>query len=95
MDLNTTPAELGYRMPAEWALHQGTWLSWPRRETISFPGSLERVLPTFRTMVGTLVDVGLHRRPAADVARILESRDRARAGVTAPPSGLFLVGVHY
>src|SRR5207247_2046907 len=48
-----------------------------------------------RTMVGTLVDVGLHRRPAADVARILESRDRARAGVTAPPSGLFLVGVHY
>jgi len=41
------------------------------------------------------VDVGLHRRPAADVARILESRDRSRAGVTAPPSGLFLVGVHY
>lgn len=23
------PAELGYRMPAEWAPHQATWLSWP------------------------------------------------------------------
>ncbi len=24
-----TPAALGYRMPAEWTPHQGTWLSWP------------------------------------------------------------------
>jgi agmatine deiminase len=55
IDLNKTPAELGYRMPAEWELHQATWLSWPRRETISFPGSLERVLPTLRTMVGALL----------------------------------------
>jgi agmatine deiminase len=23
------PAELGFRMPAEWAPHQATWLSWP------------------------------------------------------------------
>ena len=32
-----TPAELGYRMPAEWERHEATWLSWPRREGISFP----------------------------------------------------------
>jgi agmatine deiminase len=27
----TTPAQLGYRMPAEWDPHAATWLSWPRR----------------------------------------------------------------
>jgi len=24
-----TPAELGYRMPAEWERHEATWLAWP------------------------------------------------------------------
>ena len=27
--MNETPASLGYRMPAEWELHSGTWLTWP------------------------------------------------------------------
>src|SRR6266540_2932994 len=26
-----TPAELGYRMPAEWHSHNATWLTWPDR----------------------------------------------------------------
>src|ERR1051325_5577226 len=50
-----TPATLGYRMPAEWEPHAATWLSWPRREGISFPGSFDRVLPIFREMVAALV----------------------------------------
>src|ERR1700745_1494217 len=50
-----TPAELGYRMPAEWEPHAATWLSWPRREGISFPESLDRVLPALRSMVGALI----------------------------------------
>jgi len=49
------PAELGYRMPAEWEPHTATWLSWPRREGISFPGSFDRVLPVFRSMVEALL----------------------------------------
>jgi len=51
-----TPAELGYRMPAEWEPHEATWLSWPRREGISFPGSFDRILPTLRTMVTALAE---------------------------------------
>ena len=51
-----TPTGLGYRMPAEWEPHAATWLSWPRRGTISFPGSLDRVLPTLRTMVEALTE---------------------------------------
>lgn len=36
-ELSRTPADLGYRMPAEWEPHAGTLLSWPRnRET--WPG---------------------------------------------------------
>jgi agmatine deiminase len=56
METRQTPAQLGYRMPAEWEPHTATWLSWPRRETISFPGSLDRVLPTLRSMVEALTE---------------------------------------
>ncbi len=51
-----TPAQLGYRMPAEWEPHSATWLSWPRREGISFPDSFDRVLPALREMVGALTE---------------------------------------
>jgi agmatine deiminase len=51
-----TPAELGYRLPAEWEPHAATWLSWPRREGISFPDAYDRVMPTFRAMVEALAE---------------------------------------
>jgi tRNA pseudouridine38-40 synthase len=48
-----------------------------------------------RILVGTLVEVGENRRPAAQVAEILASRDRTKAGITAPAHGLELVEVRY
>ena len=48
-----------------------------------------------RILVGTLCEVGAGRRPVAEVAEILASRDRTRAGITAPPHGLELVEVSY
>jgi len=42
-------------MPAEWEPHAATWLSWPRREGISFPDSFDRVLPALRAMVEALI----------------------------------------
>jgi agmatine deiminase len=33
------PAELGFRMPAEWAPHQATWISWPHNPE-TWPGVL-------------------------------------------------------
>ncbi len=48
-----------------------------------------------RTMVGTLVEVGLGKRSAKSIATLLEARDRRLAGMTAPPQGLFLVRVNY
>ncbi len=43
-------------MPAEWEPHAATWLSWPRREGISFPDAYDRVMPTFRKMVAALIE---------------------------------------
>ena len=48
-----------------------------------------------RSIAGTLVDVGLGRWPASQVAEILRGRDRTRAGRCAPAAGLCLVRVDY
>lgn len=48
-----------------------------------------------RSIAGTLVDVGLGRWPASQVAEILAGRDRSRAGRAAPAAGLWLVRVDY
>lgn len=73
-----TPAALGYRMPAEWEPHAATWLSWPRREGISFPDSFDRVTPALRAMVEALIESeqvcinicnGVHEAEAREVLR--------------------------
>lgn len=48
-----------------------------------------------RSLVGTVVDVGLGRRPAGELGRVLASRNRSLAGPTAPPQGLCLTAVRY
>ena len=48
-----------------------------------------------RIMAGTLLQVGEGRRPPEEVAEILRSLDRSRAGDTLPPWGLFLEQVYY
>jgi tRNA pseudouridine38-40 synthase len=48
-----------------------------------------------RTIVGSLIEIGCGRRPTEWMTHVLDSRDRAQAGPTAPAMGLFLVGVDY
>ncbi len=48
-----------------------------------------------RNIVGTLVEVGLGRFVPGEVKEMLRSRDRKRAGRTAPAQGLHLVQVFY
>jgi agmatine deiminase len=48
-----TPASLGYTMPAEWAPHEATWLSWPHnRET--WPTQLRSVQDVWLEMIRAL-----------------------------------------
>lgn len=48
-----------------------------------------------RNIAGTLVEVGRGAYGASEVAAIIASLDRGRAGITAPASGLFLERVFY
>jgi len=48
-----------------------------------------------RYLVGTLVDVGLGLRPAADVVRLLQNDAALKTSPPAPPEGLFLARVGY
>ena len=48
-----------------------------------------------RNIVGTLILVGKGTLQAEDVSRILEKRNRAAAGATVAPNGLYLVSVEY
>ncbi|MQA31597.1 MAG: tRNA pseudouridine(38-40) synthase TruA [Luteitalea sp.] len=48
-----------------------------------------------RTIVGTLVEIGRGKCGPAWMSEVIAARDRAAAGPTAPPQGLFLVGVEY
>ena len=48
-----------------------------------------------RSMVGTLVDVGLGKRDSGDIARLLCQGSRKDAGQTAPPQGLYFVEAGY
>ncbi len=48
-----------------------------------------------RNIVGTLMRVGAGDYPPEWVEQVLAARDRRRAGVTAPATGLYLVAVDY
>ena len=48
-----------------------------------------------RNLTGSLIDVGFGRRSVNDFKAILESRDRKKAGITAPAHGLYLKEVKY
>jgi len=48
-----------------------------------------------RIMVGTLVEVGKGKFNLSDVKDIIKSRDRSKAGATAPAHGLYLLKVEY
>ena len=48
-----------------------------------------------RSIVGTMVSIGLERLSLNDFKNIIESKNRNNAGVSAPASGLFLKKIVY
>lgn len=50
---HSTPKELGYYFPAEFAPHVATWLSWPHKEA-SWPGKINTIYPYYCRFVKEL-----------------------------------------
>ena len=48
-----------------------------------------------RAIVGTMIEIGKEKIEMKDFKKIIESRDRTKAGPSAPPQGLFLAKVIY
>ena len=51
-----TPRALGFRMPAEWEPHEGTWIAWPHNED-DWPGRFEPIPWVYGEIVRKLADV--------------------------------------
>jgi agmatine deiminase len=79
-----TPRALGYRMPAEWERHEATWLSWPRRDGISFPDAYGPVPGLWLRMVeelcgGELVHINVtDEAKEREVRAVLDGSSRVR-----------------
>src|SRR6187399_2817475 len=78
-----TPAELGFRMPAEWEPHEATWIAWPHNEE-DWPGKFAPIPWIYAEIVrllarGERVNIFLqpskNNRVANDVRAILEKND--------------------
>lgn len=50
-----TPAALGYRWPAEWEPHAGTWLAWPHKPE-TWPGKFEPIPAVWAALARTLAE---------------------------------------
>jgi tRNA pseudouridine38-40 synthase len=72
------------------------WELRPERRGVSFYIEADRFLHHMvRMLVGTLVDVGLGRRPVEDVQMLLQRADNAATSPPAPAQGLYFVAVTY
>lgn len=73
-----SPRDLGYRMPAEWERHQGTWLAWPHNQD-DWPGRFEVIPWVYADIVRHLsrvedVNIVVRNAPERDTVRALLNR---------------------
>lgn len=72
---------------AHWSLQQ---------EKLVFTISADRFLRNMvRAIVGTLINVGLHKTSLAEFEQIIRSKNRSEAGFSVPAHGLYLTHIEY
>jgi len=69
----STPAELGFRMPAEWERHEATWLVWPHRLS-DWPGKFAPIPWVYGEIVRRLAMVERVRILVASAAHEARAR---------------------
>lgn len=66
------------------------------KDTLTFTITANRFLRNMvRAIVGTLINVGLHKITLQDFTTIIESKNRENAGFSVPAHGLFLTNIQY
>lgn len=76
-----TPAQLGYRFPAEFEPHLATWLSWPHKEA-SWPGKLDSIFSAYSQFVKYIsLSEKVRINVANDAMKLFASRHLESAGV--------------
>lgn len=76
------------------AITQAFWKK--ENDQLIFTISADRFLRNMvRSIVGTLVNVGLGKISKADFQKIIESKDRKKAGFSVPACGLYLTEIKY
>jgi tRNA pseudouridine38-40 synthase len=77
-------------------LSQSDWELRPGGRGVSYHVEADRFLHHMvRMLVGTMTDIGLGRRPLADVETLLERGDNQETSAPAPPQGLYFVAATY
>jgi agmatine deiminase len=85
MTMTPTPAELGFRMPAEWEPHEATWIAWPHHHA-DWPGKfapipwvyaeIVRALSAFEKVSIVVADGAMKRRAAGVLNKAGANLDR-------------------
>jgi len=78
------PAQLGFRMPAEWEPHEATWLAWPHEES-DWPGKFESIKWVYVDIIRHLSRVEKVRILIADeaVEQVAEALTKSGAVMSA------------
>lgn len=70
-----TPKSLGYFFPAEFALHEATWLSWPHKEE-SWPGKIHTIYAPYVAFIKELTKGELVRINVVDEAMLNFAKEK-------------------
>jgi len=77
-------------------LRRAEWRERTGGRGFSFHVAADRFLHHMvRMLVGTMVDIGLDRRPVEDIPELLAREDNAATSPPAPPEGLYFVSAEY
>lgn len=75
-------------------IYEATWIR--NGQLLVFTISADRFLRNMvRAIVGTLINVGLHKITLPEFRQVIESKDRSQAGFSVPAHGLFLTKIAY
>jgi tRNA pseudouridine38-40 synthase len=77
-------------------LRRAEWRAREAGQGFTFHVAADRFLHHMvRMLVGTMVDIGLDRRPVGDMTALLAREDNADTSPPAPPEGLYFVSAEY